>query len=1165
MKRDMFARAALCLVLLVLGWEVLSASAGSSAVSAERARSSATGSTPRVFLPIVNNASVAGPPPTSVASATATPLATGTPTPTTTPTKTAIAAYATTILGDGPQAYWRLDETSGTTFNDSTGNGHTGDLVSAVTLGAPGALASDPTDASVLLGSATKNHIDIPQSSNLSTFNTIGGVSLEAWVNPISVTGTGIPIVAISSPNNMGSFILTITTSGANAGQISFGTGISPPSTMAFASSAVGAAPNGQWTYVVGTYDGTTLALYVNGALVASQAASGTLGVGITNAFLGGKLYQGNLDEVAVYGRALTASQVQAHFAAATGAPPLTGTATSIPTVTMTSTGSPIATSTLTPTPTSTPGSGAMAWGGNHVGELGNGTTITSTVPVAILNLANVTTLGGGGFHSLAVESDGTVWGWGNNTFGQLGDGTTSGGSETGVPTPVQAVGVTGAMAVAGGGIATIGQQHSLVLKSDGTVWGFGSNVGGQLGDGTTTSPRLTAVQALGLSNVTAIAAGGQHSLALSGGTVWAFGFNGNGQLGIGNTITQTTPVQITALSGIVAIAAGGNHSLAVKSDGTVWAWGDNSSGQLGVTTTQTCGGAACSMVPVQVSGVTGALLTPSAVAAGNLHSLVVKSDGTVWAWGDNTVDELGNGSTGGMSTTPAQVSNLSGVTAISSQANARHSLALKSDKTVWAWGSNSDGQLGDGTKTNRSAPVQVTGLTAVASIAAGGEHSLALEATNPQVTADPSGQVENFDSNGSINTTGAFFQSLGTNGRTCATCHIESQGWSITPAFAQSVMTGTQGIDPLFTLNDGTNSPNADVSTFSKRVAASSMLIQRGDFRIGIAMPTNAEFTLTQAGINDPYNFATPQQLSLFRRPVPATNLGFLSSVMWDGRETHQAMTTTNTIAQNLAALTFDLSQQSVDATTGHAQASVTPTTAQQSDMVSFELALATAQGTDNAAGSLTALGATGGSQNLATQVQGFTIGENDFSSPGFNPIVFTLFQPWETLNLTDTVSLARESIGRGEVLFNTRQFQMTGVNGLNDVLNQPTIVGTCSTCHNTFNVGSRSVDGEFNTGVAAEIVGVDHDFPTYTFTNNATAVTTTTTDPGEGLITGKWADIGKFKVPTLRGLAARAPYFHNGVGTTLNDVVNSYNLRFSIGFTPQDETDLVNFLNAL
>jgi hypothetical protein len=285
----------------------------------------------------------------------------------------------------------------------------------------------------------------------------------------------------------------------------------------------------------------------------------------------------------------------------------------------------------------------------------------------------------------------------------------------------------------------------------------------------------------------------------------------------------------------------------------------------------------------------------------------------------------------------------------------------------------------------------------------------------------------------------------------------------------------------------------------------------------------------------------------------------------MWDGRETVQQLLASNTSAQNQAALNFDLAHQSVDATTGHAQASVTPTTAQQQDMVNFELALFTAQGTDNSATQLNALSATGGSQALSSQ--SFAIGVNDFASPGFNQNAMTLFAPWANLTGTDSVTLARQSIARGETIFDSRTFTITGVNGLNDVLNQPTIVGTCTTCHNTPNVGNHSLDGEFNTGIAQLTTssGTGPHFPAYTFTNTTTGQTIALDDPGLGLITGKWADLGKFKVPSLRGLAARAPYFHDGTGTTQFDVIQSYNKRFNIGFTVQEQTDLANFLNAL
>jgi alpha-tubulin suppressor-like RCC1 family protein len=1114
--------------------------------------------------------------PTATLTATLTNTATATPSNTTTPVAS-LDAYASTILADTPQAYWRLNETSGTIAFDSSGNGYNGVYDPSVTLGAPGALISDPSNTGVILGTTTQNHIS---AKSVATLNTSQGISLEAWVNTTPSTGNSLNIVSSNSAakSAIGSYVLTIASSGTNSGLVSWRTGLTGSAKIVSVASAKGAAPPGQWAYVVGTYDGSTMVLYLNGVAIGSlSGVSGTIGDALSEVDLGGPALLGGLDEVAEYGYALSASQVLAHYNAAITPPTATSTPTgtivptNTPTATPTNTNTPtvtntpVVTNTVTPSPSITPtstltpvvtvtvaaGPGPMAVGKNVTGQIGDGTTVNRSVPVPVINLANVTVMGGGAFHSLAVESDGSVWAWGNNTFGQVGNGSNSGPGNTGVFTPTQVLGVSGAINVAGGGIQS-GQQHSLALKSDGTVWGWGSNGSGQLGNGTTTSA-TRAGKTLVLTDTVAIAAGGQHSLALKNdGTVWAFGSNSSGQLGIGNLTNQSTPVQVTALSGIIAIAAGGNHSLAVKNDGTVWAWGNNVDGQLGNGTTSQ------QTTPVQVSGLTGATL----VAAGNVHSVALKSDGTVWAWGDNSSAELGTGTTGGTSTSPVQVTGLASVTAISSQANGKHTLALKSDGSVWGWGANVFGQLGDGTTTTRSAPVQMTGLSGrAASLSAGGSHSLILEAVNPQSTADSSGQVETFSSTGSINPTGAFFQSLGTNSRTCATCHIQTAGWSITPQQAVAVMNATQGLDPLFTTNDGTDSPNADVSTFQARQAASHMLLSKGIFRIGIPTPANAEFTLT--AINDPYNFATASQLSLFRRPLPATNLGFQSEVMWDGRETIQPMTTTNTIQQNLANLTFDLSHQSVDATTGHAAASISPSVGQQNDMVSFELAFATAQGTDSVAGSLTALGATGGSQALSTQP--FTIAVNDFASAGFNPVVFTLFTPWANLTGTDTVSLQRESIARGENIFNTRQFTITGVNGLNDVLNQSSITGTCSTCHDSPNLGNRSAPGPLNSGVAQEMVGVDLDFPTYTFTNNATGETMTTTDPGLGLITGKWADLSKFKVPTLRGLSSRAPYFHSGVGTTFLDVIHQYNARFNIGFSTQDENDLANFLGAL
>ena len=312
--------------------------------------------------------------------------------------------------------------------------------------------------------------------------------------------------------------------------------------------------------------------------------------------------------------------------------------------------------------------------------------------------------IAGGEYHSLALKSDGTVWAWGWNQYGALGDGTTNNRA-----TAVQVSGLSGVVATGGGGF------HSLALKSDGTVWAWGNNGGGELGDGTTIY-RLTPVQVGGLSGVVALAGGGFHSLALkSDGTVWACGQNNEGQLGDGTTIDRSNAVQVSGLSGVVALAGGELHSLALKSDGTVWAWGWNQYGALGDGTTNN------RATPVQVSGLSGVV----ALAGGYNHSLALKSDGTIWAWGNNASGELGDGTTT-QRLTPVQVSALRGVIALAG--GGFHSLALKSDGTVWACGRNNEGQLGDGTTTQRLTPVQVGGLSGVVALAGGEYHSLAIK-----------------------------------------------------------------------------------------------------------------------------------------------------------------------------------------------------------------------------------------------------------------------------------------------------------------------------------------------------------------------------------------------------------------------------------------------------
>jgi cytochrome c peroxidase len=421
---------------------------------------------------------------------------------------------------------------------------------------------------------------------------------------------------------------------------------------------------------------------------------------------------------------------------------------------------------------------------------------------------------------------------------------------------------------------------------------------------------------------------------------------------------------------------------------------------------------------------------------------------------------------------------------------------------------------------------------------------------------ADPSGFAVTINTGGAIDLSNEFFQSLGTNGRSCSSCHRIEDGWTITPEGVQARFDATGGTDPIFRVNDGSNSPNADVSTVEARRSAYSMLLTKGVIRVGIGIPANAEFELV--GVDDPYRFASAAELSLFRRPLPATDLKFLSTVMWDGRETFMDKT-----------IHFDLSDQANGATQGHAQAPNPLTDAQRESIVNFETGLFTAQMHDNDAKSLIADGANGGPKNLS--LQNFYIGFNDLfgdsaTQQPFNPIVFNIYDGWKGLR-GGGINNARTSVARGQELFNSKLISISGVSGINDepAFGSPSVVnGTCTTCHDSPNAGDHSVPAPLNIGIA----DAEHrtpDMPLYTLRNKLTGAEVQTTDPGRALITGKWKDIGRFKGPVLRGLAARAPYFHNGSAKDIPAVVDFYDQRFGIGFTEQEKADLVAFLRTL
>ncbi|NTU69716.1 hypothetical protein HGB13_02755 [bacterium] len=316
-------------------------------------------------------------------------------------------------------------------------------------------------------------------------------------------------------------------------------------------------------------------------------------------------------------------------------------------------------------------------WGYNSQGELCRGTaTFAEQTPALSSGLTDVVTIAGGGStydHFLALKSDGKIWGCGYNDSGQLGDG-----SNTSRNTPVRVydVNLNNAVFLASGGM------HSLAINSNGSIYGWGHNTSGQLGNGGTTSQNRPYIVSGSLTGISSVYAGLFHSIALKNdGAVYAWGGNSTGQLGINSTDSnRTAPALLSGISSVKSVATGGYHTLALKNDGTVYAWGANNYGQLGATTTDTCGGWSCTRSPILIPGLNNIV----AITAGQFHSLAIKADGTVYAWGQNLAGQLGDGTDVNKSI-PTKVLTLSSVISIS--AGAWHSAAVKSDGSVWVWG----------------------------------------------------------------------------------------------------------------------------------------------------------------------------------------------------------------------------------------------------------------------------------------------------------------------------------------------------------------------------------------------------------------------------------------------------------------------------------------------
>ncbi len=413
------------------------------------------------------------------------------------------------------------------------------------------------------------------------------------------------------------------------------------------------------------------------------------------------------------------------------------------------------------------------------------------------------------------------------------------------------------------------------------------------------------------------------------------------------------------------------------------------------------------------------------------------------------------------------------------------------------------------------------------------------------------------------------FFKAFG-NGRSCASCHRAEEGFSITPQSLHERFVNSAGEDAIFQVNDGANSPLAKFATLDEKEFAFSMLLTKGLIRVGMKIPDNAEFELVK--VDDPYHFSSPQELSLFRRPLASANLRFLSEVMWDGRETTVDSKGSTCLPNGtcFASLDQSLAKQAHNATLGHAQAAQGLSQEEQAAVLKFEKSLISTQIFDREARFLDVAGARGGPNFLINTTYYFGINDLNFGNiktgAAFNPNVMQNFSAWLNAsgNPNPQVDAKRRAIARGEQLFNTRTF-----NPLNDgtVLNDlkiPSNRVTCSACHNTPQVGSASTPFAANIFTTIPALRTP-DQVLFTLRNKKTGMLLKTLDPGVAMTSGRWEDIGRFKVPSLRGLSARPPYFHDGSAESIFDVVSHYDRTFSMQLTGQEITDLVAFLGAL
>ena len=374
----------------------------------------------------------------------------------------------------------------------------------------------------------------------------------------------------------------------------------------------------------------------------------------------------------------------------------------------------------------------------------------------------------------------------------------------------------------------------------------------------------------------------------------------------------------------------------------------------------------------------------------------------------------------------------------------------------------------------------------------------------------------------GAIDFTNPMFQQLGTNPRSCATCHGPDMGWAPTSKKARQLFRQSDGLDPLFNLVDEGSRPDADISTVEARRATFDTLLDLGVTRFARNIPAAGEFVVT--AVNDPSGFSTLTRVLSFRRPTPMANEIKTTSLPSTGGPHPDIRTAAAGFFGGAATL--------------HLQRDpANPTPQEMRDQgAAFLMDLFFAQIKDDRAGRLDAAGAKGGPENV--YLQPYTIGANDILDPAFTRKVFDIYDAWAVYDRDNGHGdcrndrgrgAARASIYRGQELFNNFEFAVSGVPGFNDVLAQETVMGTCSTCHNVPNIGGHAVFRLMDMGTANP-ENCDPRIPMLTLQTKAEPIKTRTLcDMGRGG-NGTWADLAKFRVPPLRGLAAHAPYFHDG-----------------------------------